>query len=128
MVNKDTVMKQEEQLETMAREVETTDGEYQEQQLLNLQLSNEHNTLITNLSHILNQRNSLLLECEGLKDTISILNGQIQSVTADASTEQSLRDEIRSQLNQIQERWESWSQSFQSMERECSERRRSDSI
>lgn len=128
MVNKDTVMKQEEQLETMAREVETTDGEYQEEQLLNLQLSNEHNTLITNLSHILNQRNSLLLECEGLKDTISILNGQIQSVTADASTEQSLRDEIRSQLNQIQERWESWSQSFQSMERECSERRRSDSI
>ena len=128
MVNKYTVMKQEEQLETMAREVETTDGEYQEEQLLNLQLSNEHNTLITNLSHILNQRNSLLLECEGLKDTISILNVQIQSVTADASTEQSLRDEIRSQLNQIQERWESWSQSFQSMERECSERRRSDSI
>ena len=59
-MNKDTVRKQEEQLDTMAREVETTDGEYQEEQLLNLQLSNEHNTLITNLSHVLNQRNSLL--------------------------------------------------------------------
>lgn len=125
MVNKDTVMKQEEQLGAMAKEVETTDGEYQEEQLLNLQLSNEHNTLITNLSHILNQRNSLLLECEGLKDTISILNTQIQSVASDANTEQSLRDEIRSQLSQIQERWESWTQSFQSMERECSDRTRS---
>ena len=128
MVNKDTVMKQEEQLETMAREVETTDGEFQEEQLLNLQLSNEHNTLITNLSHILNQRNSLLLECEGLKDTISILNAQIQSVAADASAEQSLRDKIRSQLSQIQERWEAWTQSFQSIERECLERRKSDSL
>ena len=95
MVNKDTVRKQEEQLDTMAREVETTDGEYQEEQLLNLQLSNEHNTLITNLSHVLNQRNSLLLECEGLKDTISILNAQIQSVVSSATTEQSLRNGSR---------------------------------
>ena len=124
MVNKDTVRKQEEQLDTMAREVEITDGEYQEEQLLNLQLSNEHNTLITNLSHVLNQRNSLLLECEGLKDTISILNAQIQSVVSSATTEQSLRDEIRSQLNQIQEQWQSWTQSFQAVEQECSQRRR----
>lgn len=124
MVNKDTVRKQEEQLDTMAREVETTDGEYQEEQLLNLQLSNEHNTLITNLSHVLNQRNSLLLECEGLKDIISILNAQIQSVVSSATTEQSLRDEIRSQLNQIQEQWQSWTQSFQAVEQECSQCRR----
>ena len=64
MVNKDTVTKQEEKLQTMTEEMKTTDADYQDEQLLNMQLNCEHNSLMTNLSHVLNQRNSLHLTCK----------------------------------------------------------------
>ena len=47
MVNKDTVTKQEEKLQTMTEEMKTTDADYQDEQLLNMQLNCEHNSLMT---------------------------------------------------------------------------------
>ena len=108
MVNQDTVSKQEEKLQTVMEDIRTTDEDYQTEQVLNLQLSNEHNTLMTDLSHILNQRNSLLLECEGLRDTVSILHQQIQEVTAAVQSKQHQREEISGELRTIEEELSSW--------------------
>lgn len=46
MVNKDTVTKQQEQMKNLSAEIKNTEDGFQEEQLLNLQLSNEHNTVM----------------------------------------------------------------------------------
>ena len=86
MLNKDTASKQQEKLNNLKKEIDLTDESIQTEQLLNLQLSNEYNRLLTNLSHILNQRNSLLLECEGLRNTVSLLNTQYQEIANSVDT------------------------------------------
>ena len=122
MVNKDTVTKQEEKLQTMTEEMKTTDADYQDEQLLNMQLNCEHNSLMTNLSHVLNQRNSLLLECEGLKDTITILTSQMDEISHQVELEQQQRDTIAECVTQCRDKWNSWCVSLQDLEKEISYR------
>ena len=122
MVNKDTVTKQEEKLQTMTEEMKTTDADYQDEQLLNMQLNCEHNSLMTNLSHVLNQRNSLLLECEGLKDTITILTSQMEEISHQVELEQQQRDTIAECVTQCGDKWNSWCVSLQDLEKEISYR------
>ena len=122
MVNKDTVTKQEEKLQMMTEEMKTTDADYQDEQLLNMQLSCEHNALMTNLSHVLNQRNSLLLECEGLKDTITILTSQMEEISHQVELEQQHRDAIAECVTQCGEKWNSWCVSLKDLEKEITHR------
>lgn len=122
MVNKDTVTKQEEKLQSMTEEIKSTDADYQDEQLLNLQLSCEHNTLMTNLSHVLNQRNSLLLECEGLKDTITILTTQMEEISHQVELEQHQRDTIAECVAQCGAQWGSWYESLQDLEEDITHR------
>lgn len=101
MVNKDTVTKQENKLQSLSKEIKTTDDSIQTEQLLNLQLSNDHNTLMTDLSHILNQRNRLLIECEGLKNTVQLLQNQYKESSEIIEEEQAIKEEIQQQLQDI---------------------------
>lgn len=101
MVNKDTVNKQENKLQNLSKEIKTTDDSIQTEQLLNLQLSNDHNTLMTDLSHILNQRNRLLIECEGLKNTVQLLQNQYKESSEIIEEEQTIKEEIQQQLQDI---------------------------
>lgn len=101
MVNKDTVTKQENKLQSLSKEIKTTDDSIQTEQLLNLQLSNDHNTLMTDLSHILNQRNRLLIECEGLKNTVQLLQNQYKDSSEIIEEEQAIKEEIQQQLQDI---------------------------
>ena len=80
MVNKDMMAKQEEKMQDLSNEIKITDESIQSEQLLNLELCNEYNALMTNLSHIINQRNSLLIECEGLKNTVLMLHAELQDI------------------------------------------------
>ena len=101
MVNKDTVNKQENKLQNLSKEIKTTDDSIQTEQLLNLQLSNDHNTLMTDLSHILNQRNRLLIECEGLKNTVQLLQNQYKESSEIIEEEQAIKEEILDILVQL---------------------------
>lgn len=121
MINKDSVSKQEAKLQSMAEEIQVTDTELQDEQLLNLQLSSEYNALMTNLSHILNERNRILLECEGLKDTVSILFTQVNDMAELITKEQSRRDSIRTDLTSVRAQWDGCQQAFTSHNNEMSE-------
>lgn len=112
MINKDTVTKQEEKLQNLTKEVNGTDESIQTEQLLNLQLSSEYNTIMTDLSHILNQRNSLLIECEGLKDTIILLNNQLQEIKNAVEEEQSHKKNLQEQLQEVELKLSSWKEEY----------------
>ena len=122
MVSRDSVSKQESRLQTMAEEVKSTDEELQDVQVLNLQLSSEHNTLMTNLSHILNERNRILLECEGLKDSVSLLLCQVNDMTEDIQKEQARRNHLRNELAALQEQLETCNNAFESVNRDLKTR------
>lgn len=115
MVNKDTVSKQEDKLQKLKTEVQTTDESIQTEQLLNLQLSTEHNTIMTDLSHILNQRNSLLLECEGLKDTIVLLHNHFQETAELVKQDQLRKETLKQQLDDIEKKITSWKQDYETV-------------
>lgn len=106
MISRDSVSKQESRLQTMAEEVKSADEELQDVQVLNLQLSSEHNTLMTNLSHILNERNRILLECEGLKDSVALLLCQVSEMTEAVQNEQAHRNHLKTELATLREQWE----------------------
>lgn len=113
MISKDTVAKQEEKLHNLTKEVNETDESIQTEQLLNLQLSSEYNTIMTDLSHILNQRNSLLIECEGLKDTVILLNNQLQEIKNAVEEEQSHKNNLQKQLQEVEHKQSSWKDEYQ---------------
>lgn len=113
MISKDTVAKQEEKLQNLTKEVNETDESIQTEQLLNLQLSSEYNTIMTDLSHILNQRNSLLIECEGLKDTVILLNNQLQEIKNAVEEEQSHKNNLQEQLQEVEHKQSSWKDEYQ---------------
>lgn len=110
LVNKDTVQKQEKKMQDLENDMKSTDELIQTEQLLNLQLSSDYNKLLTDLSHILNQRNSLLLECEGLKTTVSLLQSQYDSLSKDISITQQTGENLSQQLQSFESsvgEWES---------------------
>lgn len=113
MISKDTVAKQEEKLQNLTKEVNETDESIHTEQLLNLQLSSEYNTIMTDLSHILNQRNSLLIECEGLKDTVILLNNQLQEIKKVVEEEQSHKNNLQEQLQEVEHKLSSWKDEYQ---------------
>ncbi len=118
MVNKDTVVKQQNQMKSLSTELKTTEEEFQSQQLLNLQLSNEHNTVMTDLSHILNKRNSILLECEGLKNTVTILYEQLRQAHALVDEERQEKASIAEQLLEVEKRLTAWQSADTSLKEE----------
>ena len=118
MISRDSVSKQESRLQTMAEEVKSADEELQDVQVLNLQLSSEHNTLMTNLSHILNERNRILLECEGLKDSVSLLLSQVSDMTEAVQKEQARRNHLKTELATLHEQWEACEHASESVQRE----------
>ena len=115
MVNKDTVTKQQEQMKNLSAEIKNTE------QLLNLQLSNEHNTVMTDLSHILNKRNSLLLECEGLKNTVAILYEQLAQAHHHVEEQQQESQGIAEQLQEVERMLSTWQSAKEQLEREMRE-------
>ena len=118
MVSKDTVVKQQNQMKSLSTELKTTEEEFQSQQLLNLQLSNEHNTVMTDLSHILNKRNSILLECEGLKNTVTILYEQLRQAHALVDEERQEKASIAEQLLEVEKRLTAWQSADTSLKEE----------
>ena len=121
MVNKDTVTKQQEQMKNLSAEIKNTEDGFQEEQLLNLQLSNEHNTVMTDLSHILNKRNSLLLECEGLKNTGAILYEQLAQAHHHVEEQQQESQGIAEQLQEVERMLSTWQSAKEQLEREMRE-------
>ena len=121
MVNKDTVTKQQEQMKNLSAEIKNTEDGFQEEQLLNLQLSNEHNTVMTDLSHILNKRNSLLLECEGLKNTVAILYEQLAQAHRHVEEQQQESQSIAEQLQEVEKMLSTWQSAKEQLEREMRE-------
>ena len=108
MVNQDTVSKQEEQLKLLKNDIHSTNDDLHAEEVLNLQLSNENNTLITKLSHILTERNQLLLECESLRNTMVITQQQLEEGIQITTAEQSECDELHQHLQEIEERYTDW--------------------
>ena len=122
MINKDTATKQQQKLNDLKNEINSTEESIQTEQLLNLQLSNEYNRLLTDLSHILNQRNSLLLECKGLRNTVSLLNSQYQEIAQSVNNIHLQKTQFDEQLKDIENKvneWESSSSSLYSQAQQC---------
>ena len=108
LVNKDTVQKQEKKMQDLENDMKSTDELIQTEQLLNLQLSSDYNKLLTDLSHILNQRNSLLLECEGLKTTVSLLQSQCDDLSKDIGITQQTGENLSQQLQAFESSMGEW--------------------
>ena len=108
MVNQDTVSKHEEQLKLLKNDIHSTNDDLHAEEVLNLQLCNENNTLITNLSHILNERNQLLLECESLRNTMIITQQQLEEGLQITTSEQRECDELHQSLQEIEKRYKDW--------------------
>ena len=123
MVNQDTVAKQEEQAQTLTNEIQSTDEDLHSQKVLNMQLYNDNHALITNLSHILNERNRLLLECEGLQNSTLIIQQQLTQVEGQVSAEQEQYEQICQQLKQLDENWSGWKQSVSKQEADIAQGR-----
>ena len=115
-MNQDTVAKQEEQAQSLTNEIQSADEDLHAQKVLNMQLYNDNNALITNLSHILNERNRLLIECEGLQNTTLIIQQQLAEIEGQVSAEQEQYDSICSQLKELEEKWDDWRQSVRKQE------------
>lgn len=108
--------KQEEQAQSLTNEIQSADEDLHAQKVLNMQLYNDNNALITNLSRILNERNRLLIECEGLQNTTLIIQQQLAEIEGQVSAEQEQYDSICSQLKQLEENWDEWKQSVRKQE------------
>lgn len=124
-MNQDTVAKQEEQAQSLTNEIQSADEDLHAQKVLNMQLYNDNNALITNLSHILNERNLLLIECEGLQNTTLIIQQQLAEIEGQVSAEQEQYDSICSQLKELEEKWDDWRQSVRKQEaaiKQCTRR------
>lgn len=118
MVNKDTVIKQQEQMETLSVEIKNTEDGFQEEQMVNVQLTNEHNRLMTDLSHVLNKRNSLLLECEGLKNTVTILYEQLAQAHHHVEEEQQESQSLAEQLQEVEKMLTTWQSAKEELDKE----------
>lgn len=105
IIKQDSVAKQEEQAQSLTSEIQSTDNDLHTQKVLNMQLCTDNRVLITNLSHILNERSRLLIECEGLQNSTYIIQQQLVQIGNQVSAEQEQYEHLSLILKQLDQHW-----------------------
>lgn len=70
-----------------------------------MQLCTDNRVLITNLSHVLNERSRLLIECEGLQNSTYIIQQQLVQIGNQVSAEQEQYEHLSLILKQFDQQW-----------------------